>query len=257
MQQMQLSMGRTLTVPKNVSQLQNPKVGRAIQNLNGETFGRLLVIGFCGVIPSGSNHLPVWLTRCVCGNFKILLAQSLLSKKAQSCGCRQKETVQRTATTHGGWDSPAYRSYYHALSRCNNPNDPRYKDYGGRGIKFLFNSFDEFLAEVGHKPMSQHSIDRIDNDGHYEQGNVRWSTYVEQSHNRQNTIFLTINGITKSTSEWAESSLVPINRIYDRLKIQQRYWCHKCAVFNKLRMYCTHEKNETVYEAVPDQSRLF
>lgn len=85
--------------------------------------------------------------------------------------------------THGMSSSPEYRSYKAAKRRCNNPNDKWYHIYGGRGIKFLFKSFEEFYNEVGPKPTPDHTIDRINNDKNYESGNIRWATRSEQFKN--------------------------------------------------------------------------
>lgn len=79
---------------------------------------------------------------------------------------------------------PEYKSYDHAQQRCTNPNHVRYPRYGARGIQFKFKSFAEFWDEVGKKPTPKHSIDRIDNQGHYEVGNVRWATATEQANNK-------------------------------------------------------------------------
>jgi hypothetical protein len=78
-----------------------------------------------------------------------------------------------------------YNSYSSAKDRCNNPRCGDYCRYGARGIKFLFNSFQEFLEHIGPKPASNLSLDRIDNNGNYEPGNIRWATGVEQQANRR------------------------------------------------------------------------
>jgi hypothetical protein len=76
-----------------------------------------------------------------------------------------------------------------AKDRCTNPRHPSYKNYGGRGIEFRFKSFRDFWNELGPRPKGMHgksaaySLDRINNDGHYEPGNVRWATRVEQRNN--------------------------------------------------------------------------
>lgn len=75
-------------------------------------------------------------------------------------------------------------AYTSAKQRCTNPKTLNWKDYGGRGIKFLFTNFQQFLAYLGPRPEGM-SLDRINNDGHYEPGNVRWATMIEQIINRR------------------------------------------------------------------------
>src|SRR5271157_3507636 len=77
------------------------------------------------------------------------------------------------------------RAYYDAGTRCRNPKAQEYKNYGARGIEFRFTSFQEFIEHIGPKPHPKMSLDRINNDGHYEIGNVRWATKREQSRNRR------------------------------------------------------------------------
>ena len=78
--------------------------------------------------------------------------------------------------------------------RCNNSNSPIYKYYGGRGIKCLFASTDSFILWVtsvlGYNTIEKLrglEIDRIDNDGHYECGNIRFVTRAENNRNKRNT----------------------------------------------------------------------
>jgi hypothetical protein len=83
-----------------------------------------------------------------------------------------------------GVKSRELSSYKNAKDRCNNPNNDRYADWGGRGIKFLFTSFEQFFAELGPKP-PRYVLDRINNNGHYQPGNVRWVTTHESGLNRR------------------------------------------------------------------------
>lgn len=82
---------------------------------------------------------------------------------------------------HGMTNTPENWAYKGAKRRC---ADPTYGNYGGRGIKFLFKSFSEFYAHIGPRPEGM-TLDRIDNDGHYEIGNVRWATRSQQNRNRR------------------------------------------------------------------------
>jgi hypothetical protein len=77
------------------------------------------------------------------------------------------------------------RAYYQARQRCSNSNSPDWKYYGARGIEFRFNSFAEFIADIGPKPSPELELDRRDNSGHYEPGNIRWSTRRVQIQNRR------------------------------------------------------------------------
>jgi len=81
--------------------------------------------------------------------------------------------------------TPEYRAYQDAKQRCTNPNSGRWYTHGGRGIQFLFNNFGEFFEAVGTRPKGM-TLDRIDNDGHYEAGNLRWATPSQQMSNRRN-----------------------------------------------------------------------
>jgi hypothetical protein len=88
---------------------------------------------------------------------------------------------------HGMCMSREYRSFMAAKNRCTNQRDGHWKDYGGRGIKFLFTSFEQFFAYMGPRPEGT-SLDRWpDNDGNYEPGNVRWANASEQNKNQRMT----------------------------------------------------------------------
>lgn len=84
-----------------------------------------------------------------------------------------------------------------ARGRCQNPDDKDYRRYGGRGIEFRFSSILDFIVHmhfvVGYKQGDTRTIDRIDNDGHYEAGNLRLATKLEQTHNRSKPM-TTLNG---------------------------------------------------------------
>ena len=76
-----------------------------------------------------------------------------------------------------------------ARGRCTNKRQAQYDNYGGRGVKFVFPSSLEaalwVLNNLGERPSPRHSLDRIDNNGHYEPGNLRWATATEQNRNKR------------------------------------------------------------------------
>lgn len=82
---------------------------------------------------------------------------------------------------------PAYPCWSMMIQRCTNSNFPKYPEYGGRGIKIAAGwlSFWTFRRDVGPRPSPQHSLDRIDTNGNYEPGNVRWATSQQQATNRR------------------------------------------------------------------------
>lgn len=125
--------------------------------------------------------------------------------------------------THGdaarGRLAPEYRSWKGAKERCHKPTHPRYADYGGRGILMCAewrDSYAAFLAYVGRKPSTGHSLDRIDCNRGYEPGNVRWATILEQARNRRRRIRL--NG-----TELLEDAGARLGIRQHTLKMRRRY----------------------------------
>jgi len=151
-------------------------------DLKDRRFGRLVVKKRIG----SKRGYAVWSCECDCGGIAEVMSVNLIRGNSQSCGCLNRERSQQANTTHGMCEAPEYKAYQGAKHRCNNSNDSHWNDYGGRGIKFLFNSFEQFYAELGSRPSPEYSVDRYpNNDGNYEPGNVRWATAKEQILNRR------------------------------------------------------------------------
>jgi hypothetical protein len=129
--------------------------------------------------------------RCSCGKIKRVFLFSIVSGKSKRCGSC---SVHLKKMKHGEHTrdktSPEYVSWRGMINRCTNKNVCGFHLYGGRGIKVCDQwrySFARFLADVGRRPTLSHSLDRINVDGNYEPGNVRWATPMEQTHNRRRT----------------------------------------------------------------------
>lgn len=175
-------------------------------DLTGQRFGRLTVV------KRGKNksyRAVTWLCICDCGNETIVASIALRTGRTTSCGCYSREVNLKMKTKHGhakrGNISPEFYTWTGMISRCTNPNEPEFKNYGERGINVCdrwLNSFENFLEDMGERPSKKHSIDRVDNDGDYEPDNCRWATIKEQSNNTRRNIYITIDGVTKTLTQW-------------------------------------------------------
>lgn len=123
-----------------------------------------------------------------------------------ACEQMRRNFLPRGVTTHGLTGTTEHNIWCGIRRRCLNPNDGVYADYGGRGIRICerWSSFAKFLDDMGARPSSRHSIERRNNNGHYEPGNCYWATRLQQSRNRRGNVYLTYRGKTRCVTEWAE-----------------------------------------------------
>jgi hypothetical protein len=173
-------------------------------NLIGQQFGRLTVLSRASNNEATNNTR--WNCVCDCGAEKVIFAVSLKDGSTQSCGCLRQEKMSAlgSRTKHGMANSPEYYIWEAIVQRCTNPKNPGWKDYGGRGIKNAFITFEEFFAEVGPRPSPKMTIDRIDNEKGYEPGNVRWTDRETNMRNTRSTVMITFRGETLCRTEWAQ-----------------------------------------------------
>ncbi len=208
-------------------------------NLTGQTFRSLTVIGYA---PTHKSR-TMWFCECQCGRIVAVRAERLCNGRAASCGgCLRESFPDKELFCQQ--DRPIstiyeYEAYQRAKSRCNCTTKDCYPDYGGRGIEFRFDSFKQFYAELGTRPSPKHSLERINNNGHYEPGNVKWATKTEQQRNRRTNHLVSFNGATKALAEWCDVLGIVSAKVADgRLGLQ---WCAECALTLPLYGKCVHK----------------
>jgi hypothetical protein len=185
------------------------------RDLTGQRFGRLLVIAFSSI----KDHMTKWLCICDCGNEKIVFRGSLVSGATQSCGCLQKERVSKRNGVHFACDTLTYARWKGMFNRCSNPKTKDYPRYGGRGITVCerWNSFENFLADMGECPRKNMTLERNNSNENYSPSNCRWATHKEQNRNTSRNRFITYQGKTLCVGEWSEILGINYKSIMARL----------------------------------------
>lgn len=192
----------------------------------GEVFGRLAVVAV-GQVAGTYRYYAV--CRCACGSeLKKIRQDGLKCGAVVSCGCVQKERT----TTHGMTKSIHYDRWKNMIDRCFNKKCHAYNNYGGRGISVCDRWLDikNFVSDLPDGYFDGAEIDRIDNDGNYEPGNVRWSSQRENCDNRRSGRMLSVNGKTQSLRRWAEEVGVDERLIWSR--IEELNWDIETAVLS-------------------------
>lgn len=150
----------------------------------------------------------------------------IVSNSRKSCGCLIRISPNFIhGYTRPGKVIPEFRIWSTIKERCNNPNNKSYQNYGGRGISICEkweHDFVAFISDVGRRPSKEYTLDRIDNNGNYEPGNVRWATRIEQANNKRTSILITYKGQTKPLPVWCRE--LGLSRRLMRERIFRNKW---------------------------------
>jgi len=208
-----------------------------ITDISGKRIGRLVVVRYS----HKKNKSHYWVCKCDCGNEVIVPANNIgASNKTKSCGClhREKSAVQAKLmgdanATHSMTGSPEYNVWKSMKARCLSETATGYDRYGKVGVIICSGlmDFSDFYKILGVRPSMRHTLDRTDPHGNYTCGNcddcstnlwvmnVRWVDDKTQQRNRRVHRRLTLNGVTRTLSEWAEAIGIHIVSLWGRLRL--------------------------------------
>lgn len=204
-------------------------MGRFI-DLTGQKFGRLTVIER----KPNKGKRTIWLCECECGTKKEFRQEDLRSGKTVSCGCYLHEKI----TKHGLYKSREYRRLAGMKNRCSNPNSSHANRYANRGIKVCDEwkndpkAYYDYVSKLPHYGEKGYTLNRIDNDGNYEPGNVEWADAETQMNNTSRNILLEYHGSIHTLTEWARIENIPVDCLRSRIK---RGWDIEKALKTKVK----------------------
>lgn len=184
-------------------------------DLTGKRFGRLTVIGKSDM-QDGSGTL--WDCSCSCGNVVSARSYNLRIGKTRSCGCLRKTDPNNIK--HGKSRTRIYGIWTNMKTRCCNPRSKAYPRYGGRGIKVCdeWTDASEFIKWANESGYNDGlTLDRIDNDGDYCPSNCRWVSMKVQGNNTSRNKFFTMDGETKTLTEWCDDKGMPYKTVHKRV----------------------------------------
>lgn len=204
-------------------------MSKAIMDLTGQKFGLLSVVDRAENDKFGKTQ---WLCCCDCGSRKVIAGASLKRGLTNSCGCIRKQVMKKRQTKHGfSKKERLYGIWLGIKSRCLNKNEPAYKGYGGRGITICDEWLNDYLAfrnwSLANGYKNNITIDRKDNNGNYEPSNCRWTTQKIQANNTRTNHLITLDGKTRTLSEWSEDVGIKRETIAMRLRLG---WSNKEAL---------------------------
>lgn len=160
-------------------------------DLVGKQFGRWTVLS----LSTKESTVLHWNCICSCGKEKVVSGGALKGGKSVSCGCYQKE-IAASKYIHGesGKNKTVeYNTWKKIKDRCLNPECEQYKYYGGRGITICdtwVNSYENFLEDMGRRPLNKNSIERLNTSLGYFKDNCIWADNFEQANNKRSNVLL-------------------------------------------------------------------
>ena len=190
------------------------------KDLTGKRFENIIVVSRA----ENKNGRVAYLCKCDCGKEFVTLAQHITGGFVKSCGCgnrrKASQRMKSMNTKHGKSGTRLYEIWQNMRRRCNEKNNPCYKNYGARGISFDkswadFSTFEQWAIDNGYS--DDLTIDRIDVNKGYFPENCRWVTRKTQGNNKRTNLYITYHGKTKTLAEWADLTNIPYSKLKYRI----------------------------------------
>ena len=192
--------------------------GKPLIDMTGKRVGRLTVLELGE--KKGKYTGAFWKCKCDCGRTVTVPGRSLRNGETRSCGCLHSDMLKKAPQEkHTG--TRLYAIWQGMKQRTMQKNNPRYADYGGRGITVCpewrdsYENFRDWALANGYS--DELSIDRKDVNGNYEPSNCRWATDLEQGNNTRRNRILEYNGETHTLTEWAQIKGMKLSTLSARI----------------------------------------
>lgn len=189
----------------------------ALKDMTGSVFGALTVISREKNLPDGT---AVWFCKCKCGESRAIPGTSLRAGRQKSCGCLSPRFTSEKLLTHGMSRERIYRIWQGMHKRCSDKSKGKERrNYYEKGIRVCerWSDFENFLADMG-IPLPRQSIDRKDGSKGYEKENCRWADSKTQANNTSANLIISLNGISKTASQWSDVTGIKANTIVYRVR---------------------------------------
>ena len=180
----------------------------------GSKFNKLTVLS----LPVRGDRNYKCKCQCDCGTIKMVGKYCLLRGESKSCGCLSKKYNHPD-----NYDKGTYKLWHTMIRRCYNKKTNGFESYGKKGVRVCdrwlgVNGFVNFMVDMGDRPSTDYSIDRISCATGYGPDNCRWATVYEQANNRTTNRAITINGTTLNCAQWARIYGINTQTLTERLK---------------------------------------
>lgn len=203
-------------------------MARAKLEVVGKTFNFVTVLS---ETDERQGRAPLYLCRCVCGNEFKSTGPNVSSGNKKSCGCKRGfarigtkspglAARNKANAKHGMTGTKTWNAWASMKERCDNKSHKFFKDYGGRGIKYVaeWSEFDAFLKDMG-EAAPGFTLDRVNNDLGYSKDNCRWTTQKTQCNNRRSNVFVEFEGKSQTIAQWAEEKGIERKTLEYRIRV--------------------------------------